>query len=369
MPVVKSDAYGHGLSLVVRALLDDGVRWFGVNSLEEGLAVREVASAARILVLGYVPPQRFARAIGADLDLTITNPEEIPTLDETALGSGRRARVHIKVETGTHRRGVPPEDFGALAEAARRATALDWVGISTHFANIEDTINHAYAEEQLERFREADHALAGLGMRFVIRHTACTAATLLFPETHFDLVRVGIGLYGLWPSRETLLSFRLREKHPVTLRPCMTWKTRIVQLKPVRAGSFVGYGRTYRTTVDSRIAVLPVGYYEGYDRKLSNAAHVLIRDRRAPVRGRVCMNMSLVDVTHIPDVAVGDEVVLLGRQAEETLSADDLAAWAGTINYEIVSRIHPSIPRIAARDPVGAGAAGGSGLPSTGDSV
>ena len=157
---------------------------------------------------------------------------------------------------------------------------------------------------------------------------------------------VGIGLYGLWPSRETLLSLRMSSQTPVDLRPCLSWRTRVTQIKEVAAGEYVGYGCTYRTSVRSRIGVLPIGYHEGYDRRLSNAAHVLVRGQRAPVRGRVCMNMTLVDLTHVSGAVVGDPATLIGASGDETITAEELAGWAGTINYEIVTRIHPSLPRI-----------------------
>lgn len=347
MPVVKSNAYGHGLEVVVRALAREGVGWFGVNSIDEALDVRALSPDARVLVMGYVDPSRFDDALAASLDLTLTNPEEIPVLDRAAGRHGAKARLHAKLETGTHRRGLVASDHAVLSEAFRAARHIEWVGLSTHFANIEDTINHEYAETQIARFREAVEALEAAGVRFAMRHVACTAATLLFPETHMDLARVGIGLYGLWPSRETRLSYRPAGQPSVgvELRPVLTWKTRLTQVKRVPAGAFVGYGCTYKTAAESVIGVLPVGYFEGYDRGLSNAAHTLVRGRRAPVRGRVCMNMTLIDLTHVPGAAVGDEVVLIGTQADETVTADDLGSWAGTINYEIVSRIHPGIPR------------------------
>jgi len=350
MPVVKSNAYGHGHELITRALAAAGTGWFGVNSLDEALRTRRLAPDARILVLGYVAPEAFPEAVEADVDLTLTNPCEIPLLDRAARAAERRGRFHLKVETGTHRRGVPAEEFDQVAEAVRAASPLlCCAGLSTHFANIEDTLDHSYAQEQLRRFRRAEADLAALRLRFETRHTACTAATLLFPDTHFDLARVGIGLYGLWPSRETRLSFRMQARREVELRPCLTWKARITQIKRVPPGSDIGYGRSYRTGSESRIGVLSVGYHEGYDRRLSNVAHTLVGGRRAPVRGRVCMNMTLIDLSHVPQAAVGDEAVLLGRQGKESVSAEDLAGWSGTINYEIVSRIHPDLPRVAAR--------------------
>ena len=159
-------------------------------------------------------------------------------------------------------------------------------------------------------------------------------------------MRLGISLYGLWPSRETLVSSRERQLRPLDLRPVLSWKPRVAQIKQIPRGAFVGYGCTWRATRDTRLAVLPVGYHEGYDRRLSNQGHVLVGGHRAPVRGRVCMNMTLVDVSDVPEVALEDEVVLLGAQGDERISAETLAGWCGTIHYEVVSRIHPSLPRV-----------------------
>ena len=179
-----------------------------------------------------------------------------------------------------------------------------------------------------------------------LRHAACSAASILFTRTHLDLARVGISLYGLWPSRETYVSCLERGKPTLELRPVMTWKSRIAQVRTVPEGSYIGYGCTYRTTRESNIAVLPVGYNEGYDRRLSGVGHVLVRGKRAPVRGRVCMNMTMVDVTDIPDAGLEDEAVLLGRQDDEGISAEQLAGWCGTIPYEVVTRVNPALPRI-----------------------
>ncbi len=219
-------------------------------------------------------------------------------------------------------------------------------GLATHFANIEDTTDHAFAQEQLRRFREGAAALDAQGFRVPLLHTANSAATILFPETQFGMVRTGIAAYGLWPSTETQVSALRMGREDVILRPALTWKTRVAQVKTVPTGAFVGYGCTYKTTHETRLAVLPVGYYDGYDRKLSNTGHVLIRGVRAPVRGRVCMNMIMVDVTDIPGVSLEEEVVLLGAQGEEVVTAEQMAGWIGTINYEVVTRIAEHVPRI-----------------------
>jgi alanine racemase len=228
----------------------------------------------------------------------------------------------------------------------RDARSLRLAGVTTHFANIEDSTNHEFAESQIAAFTRIADAIAAIHPVPFLRHNACSAAVLLFNRTHLDLARVGISLYGLWPSKETYVSCLERGKPSLDLKPVMTWKTRIAQVKQVAEGGYVGYGCAWRATRPTKIAVLPVGYYEGYDRELSGLAHVLVRGKRAPVRGRVCMNMCMVDVTDIPGTELEDEVVLLGRQGDERVTAEQIAVWRGTIAYEIISRIHPSLPRV-----------------------
>lgn len=344
MPVVKSNAYGHGLAEVAPLLAaSDRALWFGVNSLDEGLRLRAMGIRQPVLLLGHVPLSRLAEAAAADLRLTVYNPETI-----RALARIRRkapVRLHLKLETGTNRQGVDLTDALRIAALIRKAPGLELEGCSTHFANIEDTTSPVYPTAQIARYRRILDALRSQGHDPKVNHIACTAAALVFPETRQRLVRLGIGLYGLWPSRETMLSLSERGRK-FALSPVLSWKTRVAQVKSVPAGSYIGYGCTYRTTRRSKIAVLPVGYNEGYDRKLSNTAHVLVRGTRAPIRGRVCMNLCMADVTDIPGVKLEDEVVLLGKQGREHIPAEQLAAWIGTINYEVVTRINPLLPRI-----------------------
>ncbi len=344
MPVVKSNAYGHGLAEVAPLLAAaDRALWFGVNSLDEGLRLRALGIRQPVLLLGHVPLSRLAEAAAADLRLTVYNQESVRAL--LRIKTAGVVRLHLKLETGTNRQGVDLAGALKIAALVSRAPRLELEGCSTHFANIEDTTSPVYPRSQLARYQRIIDALRARGHDPKVNHVACTAAALVFPETRRQLVRLGIGLYGLWPSRETMLSLAERGRK-FALAPALSWKTRIVQVKAVPAGSYVGYGCTYRTTRRTKLAVLPVGYNEGYDRKLSNTAHVLIRGKRAPIRGRVCMNLCMADVTDIPGVKLEDEVVLLGKQGKEHVSAEQLAAWIGTINYEVVTRINPLLPRI-----------------------
>jgi len=300
-------------------------------------------------VLGYVPPADFAPAVEADLELTLYDRAAAEALAVAARRLGRVARVHLKIETGTHRQGLVGEALLDLARSVVGSEGLCLAGLSTHFADIEDTTDHDFARRQLETFLSCSEQVCALaGALAPLRHVACSAAAILFPETHLDMARVGIALYGLWPSRETLVSARERSLADFELEPVLSWKATVAQVKTVPRGAWVGYGRSWRAGRKSEIAVVPVGYYEGYDRSLSGRAHVLCHGSRAPVVGRGCMNMFMIDVTDAGPVQAGDEVVLIGASGGERIRTEDLAGWAGTIHYEIVSRIHPSLPRIAA---------------------
>jgi alanine racemase len=340
--VIKSNAYGHGAALMASLL--PSAEWFAVNSLEEGLELRAGGVTRPILLLGHVPLADLGAAVEADLRLTLYNRETVDRLGVLATPA-HPARVHVKVDTGTSRQGVFPADLEAILRAAQACPGIVIEGLSTHYANIEDTLNHEFAELQIARFEDALSTADRAVGRLPFIHTACTAAALLFPSTHFTMLRSGIGLYGLWPSRETLLAAREKGGTVPEFRPVLSWKTRIVQVKSIPEGSYVGYGCSYRTTRQTVLGVLPAGYADGYDRALGNRAHVLVRGRRAPVIGRVCMNLTMVDLTDVPGARLEDEVVLLGSSGEERISAETMAEWAGTINYEIVTRISPLLPR------------------------
>ncbi|UCF98586.1 MAG: alanine racemase [Spirochaetaceae bacterium] len=341
--VVKANAYGHGVKEMVPLL--PSADWFAVNSLEEGIELRELGEKRPVLILGHVPLAMLEEAVRRKMDLTVYNRETVEALARMDAQVIDPVRLHLKVETGTGRQGILPEQVEGFLERLKTVPGANLVGLSTHFANIEDTLNHDYAQFQLDRFRQVLDVLDRRKLRPEFIHTAATAAAILFEKTHFNLVRAGIGIYGLWPSRETYLSTLLGHRPVPDLRPVLAWKTRLVQIKDLPEGSYIGYGCTYRATRPIRVGVLPVGYADGYDRKLGNSAYVLIRGKRAPVIGRVCMNLTMVDISDIPQAGLEEEVVLLGRNGEERISAEAMAEWAGTINYEIVTRISPCLPR------------------------
>jgi alanine racemase len=338
VPVVKANAYGHGY-LQVAGLLD---KWqfpfIGAHNLEEAQLLREGGIKSSILILGYVPLTDLKNAVEAGFDFVTYNLE---TLQKSVDVASERtpAKCHLKLETGTNRQGVSKEQLPEILKLFAGNKQLQLVGVSTHFANIEDTTDHSYAEFQFKRYAEMKQMIETSGLSVKHYHMASSAASLLFPHTHFNLARVGIALYGLWPSKETYLSYRLSGKQNRILKPVLSWKTLVAQVKDVRKGEYIGYGTTYRATANLRIAVIPIGYFDGYDRQLSNSGHVLINGMRAPIRGRICMDIFMVDVTDIPDVHLESEVVLIGRSGDEVIRAEDVAGWANTINYEIISRI------------------------------
>jgi alanine racemase len=297
------------------------------------------------MVMGYLTPQQITDVMDPDVHVLLSSYQVLEALAARGRALGVSLPVHVKVDTGTHRQGVDPGEVGRLAAAARRA-GLAVAGVATHFANIEDTTDHSYAYLQLERFRGAVAAVQEqVGtVRWV--HAACSAAALLFREADFGMVRVGISLYGHWPSKETHLSWLLEHgRDGVKLAPALAWRARVGQVKEVEAGAPIGYGLTYRPTRVSRIAVLPVGYAEGYPRALSSRSRVLLHGCAAPVVGRVCMNIFMVDVTDIPGVRDGDVATLIGADGNERISVEELAENAGTINYEILARLSPSLSR------------------------
>lgn len=335
LTVVKADGYGHGAVTAARAFLRGGADVLGVHAVAEGLALRDAGIVAPVLVLGPAAADEAAAAAAAGLDVTVPSLDLARQAAAGAAVAGRPLRAHLKVETGVNRQGVVEDELPEVL-AALDAPGVELVGVSSHFADIEDTTDHAFALAQRRRFDAWTERLDAAGRQGLIRHMSCSAAAVLWPGAPAEMMRVGVAAYGVWPSRETLVSARAAGHADLELRPAMTWRVRISQIRHVPAGETVGYGRAWKAPVDSRIAVLPVGYADGYLRALSGRAHVLVGGRRAPLAGRVCMNLCMVDVTHVPGAAAGDDAVLLGAQGDERITAEQMAGWLGTIPYEVL---------------------------------
>lgn len=342
---VKANAYGHGLKEMGRLLVEGGVDWLAVDCLEEALTLRESGVEVPIYIMGYTRLDDLETVVEEGFNFVVYNPETFERLKEVTERTGKLALTHLKLETGTNRQGVMEENLEEIARFYKENDRLELVGAATHFANIEDTTNHDYAQQQFERFERMLGMLADFGLKPKYRHCANSAAVILFPHTHLDFVRPGIANYGMWPSRETFVTSQ-EQKRNIELRPVLEWKTRVAEVKHIPKGSTISYGRTFETKRDSIVAVLPIGYSNGFPRSLSNQAHVLIGGEMAPIAGRVMMNMVVVDVTDIPGVKVEDEVVIIGRQGEKRISAEDVASLEGTINYETTTMISPTTPRV-----------------------
>lgn len=356
MAVVKANGYGHGVEPVSRTALRNGADWLGVALLQEAILLREKGINAPVVILGYTPDEDVEEVVAHDIGQTIFTWEGALAMAAAARRLGKTAKIHIKIDTGMGRIGFPPDK--ETVETVFRIAHLPGVeveGIYTHFAAADET-DKSYTEEQFGRFIWLLKQLAARGVYIRWRHCANSAALLDLQYTHLDLVRPGIVIYGLFPSAEV-------RHDTVRLVPVMSLKARVAFVKDVPTGASISYGRTYVAEKPKRIATIPLGYADGYSRLLSNKGEVLIKGHRAPVVGRVCMDQLMVDVTHIPGVIQGDEVVLLGRQGDEVITAEEIAARLGTINYEIVCMISERVPRLykgAAAQELGEG--GGEGI-------
>jgi alanine racemase len=308
-----------------------------------------------VLVLGVVEPGEAVALAGADVEVVLGDEGWRGWVEPLRAG-GVVLRAHVHVDSGLGREGFTPEQLASGLAGLREADdALPVVGVMTHFADTEDVTEQAYALEQLRQFNlGADEVSRLVGRQGLLRHTAASAPALVLPESRMDVIRVGISAYGLWPSRETRISARVVAGGAQRLEPVLAWRVGVQHLKELPAGSYVGYGCTWRCPYDTRVAVLPVGYYDGYPRAASGRARVLAGGRRCPVLGRVMMNHLIVDVTEA-EVDADTVFTLIGRDGAEEVTADDLAGWAGTINYEIVARLGAHLPRlvVAEGEPLG----------------
>jgi alanine racemase len=341
--VVKANAYGHDLAKTT-SILKNRVDVFAVDNIDEALIIRKIDRFTPVLILGYTTLANIPVAIENNISFVVYNLETIRKI--ISLKSIKPAKIHLKIETGLNRQGIQEKDIQAFLKLIKaHPKALYLEGVYTHYANIEDTLDPSFAKKQLSEFKKALSVVKKAGFCPPLIHTAASAGTLLYPETHFSMVRVGFGIYGWWMSLETRVSL-LALKRNLVLKPVLTWKSIVAQIKYIGIGESVGYGQTWFASRKTKIAIIPVGYSDGYDRRLSNIGRVIIKGHYANVVGRVAMNMIVADITDIKGVSLEDEVALLGNMDGLKVSADEWAKKIGTINYEVVSRINPLLPRI-----------------------
>jgi len=336
MAVVKANAYGHGAVEVSRSAVEAGAEWLGVAFAAEGMALRQAGLKANILVLGYTPPDSAREAIENDLSLTVYDLNIANAYADTARAINRRARLHVKVDTGMGRLGAAHSEAAPLVKKIDVIPGAVAEGLFTHFAAADES-DQTFALEQLRRFLHVVEALGAEDRDPKIVHAANSAAALALPEARFDLVRVGIAMYGLHPSPDV--------PAPSDFVPALEWKSVVAQVKTLPPGTPVSYGREYVTKGSERIAVIPVGYADGFRRFPKNVAQVIVGGRRVPVVGRVCMDQIMANVSEAGNVRVGDEVALIGKQGGARITAEDAAAWWGTINYDVTSGIMARVPR------------------------
>jgi len=351
MAVVKANGYGHGAVEAARTALQNGAAALGVARLHEAVQLREAGLEAPILIFGYSPLESVDTLIDCELTQTVYSARTAAAMAEQADRRGKKIKIHIKVDSGMGRLGLLLADAaGARPEKNAAAACLREVGtisrlaglavegIFTHFATA-DSADKSYANRQLERFLDFLAILRREGLNPPLAHAANSGALIDMPESHLDMVRPGIATYGLYPSAEV-------KKNRVDLMPVMALKSRIIHLKKVPAGFSISYGSTYRTEKNTTIATVPVGYADGLNRLLSSAGHMLVGGQKVPIVGRVCMDLTMLDVGALAGAAIGDEVVVFGKQAHAAITADEIASRINTINYEIVTSITGRVPRV-----------------------
>jgi len=337
MCVIKADGYGHG-ALPLARFLDDRCEYFAVAVLEEALTLRAAGVAKPILLLCYTSPAQYGALLAADVAQTVYSLEQAQALSQAAQEAGKHAKIHIKIDTGMGRVGFA-DTRASIGEIVQTAglLGLELEGVYTHYARA-DEADKTSALAQRSRFAAFTRELADLGVSFPLKH-ACNSAAAMELDGHFDMVRFGIGLYGLYPSEEV-------NRESLPLKPAMSWKTHVAHLKTVPPGTGISYGHTFVTQRETRVATLPVGYADGYPRALSNQGHVIIHGQYAPILGRVCMDQCMADVTDIPGVRMEDEVILLGESGQCRITMEEIGARSASFNYETACRVSQRVPRV-----------------------
>ncbi|KKQ34084.1 MAG: Alanine racemase [Candidatus Nomurabacteria bacterium GW2011_GWB1_37_5] len=338
MAVVKSNAYGHGLVSLSKIMQKLGADYFGVDDIDEALVLRKNGIKKSILVFGYIPEGRINDAITHNISITVSNFETFNKLKKLK----NKIKIHLKVDTGLGRQGFLIDQVHRVIKFIKQNKNIKFEGLYTHFAGIESKKFIQHTKKQITEFNIYRNILKSEGFDPII-HVSPSAGLLLYPEYNFDMVRAGISIYGLWPSKEIEKSALTKR---IKLRPVLSWKSVVCEIKKLPKGNSIGYDRTEILKKNSKVAVIPIGYWHGYRRNLSSFNEVVISGKKAKVLGRVSMDMMVVDITSISKAKVGDEVILIGKSGKQEIKVDDLAKLSGTINYEFVTQINPNITRI-----------------------
>ncbi|MEH7040817.1 alanine racemase [Bacillus pseudomycoides] len=338
MAAVKANGYGHGAVEVAKAAIEAGVNQLAVAFVDEGIELREAGVTVPILVLGYTPVDVAKDAIGYDIMMTVYRIEDLKGINEIAKQLEKKAHIQVKIDTGMSRIGLQEEEVAPFLEELKNMKYIEIEGMFTHYSTA-DEINKIYTNMQTSLFEKAVNAAKEMGIHLPYIHSSNSAGSMELSNTFQNMVRVGIGIYGMYPSKEV-------DHTVVSLQPALSLKSKVAHIKHAKKNRGVSYGNTYVTTGEEWIATVPIGYADGYNRQLSNKGHALINGIRVPVLGRVCMDQLMLDVTKAMPVQVGDEVVFYGRQGEEEISVEEIADTLGTINYEVTCMLDRRIPRV-----------------------
>ena len=337
MVTVKANGYGHGAVEVARAAIGGGATRLAVHRTQEGVQLRQAGIIAPVLLMGYTLPAESERIVQWNLTPTVNSKPQAESLSAAAVTAGKSLPIHVKVDTGMGRYGLLPGEVLDFVRFLSGLPGLALEGLYTHHA-VADLADKTFTSHQFSIYMDVVRRLEAESLAFPLKHVANSATTLDLPEMALDMVRCGIALYGLHPSDEVVPA--------IPLRPALMLKSHVARVRTLSAGASISYGRTYIADKPTRVALIPVGYGDGYHRILSNRGAVLIHGQRASIVGRVCMDQFVVDVSHIPDVELHDEVVLIGRQGEEHIPAEEVARWAETINYEVTTSLLPRVVRV-----------------------
>lgn len=340
LAVVKSNAYGHSLIDFSKEMVTLGADFLGVDSIVEGLALRKENIKTPILVLGYTLPELFIDAIEKNISITLSSFDTISEIKKLEKKTNKKIKIHIKVDTGMCRHGFLLKDLEKVIRGIKKLKNIEVEGLYTHFSTAKDPASPNFTRKQIKEFILWKESFEKEGYT-PICHTSATSGVIVFPEAKFDMVRIGIGLYGIWPSKETEMTF----SNKFNLEPVLSWKTMIGEIKNLPKGSRVGYDGTEILEKETKIAICPVGYWHGFLRDLSCKAKVLVNGKKCKVLGRVCMDIIMIDVSDVEKIKVGDEVVIIGESGKEKITVDDMSSIISGSSYEFLTRINPLIKR------------------------
>lgn len=341
-PCLKTNAYGHGLIEIAKLLVRYKADWFALDSIHEARILRKVGISLPLLVMNYVQKKDLHQVLKLKLRILLDDYQIAKELSRLARKKGKVINVHIKIDTGLARRGIIMSRALDFINKVSRLKNIKIEGLATHFATADEIAKKDYFYQQWQQFHKLLSLLKSKGGFIPVVHCANSAAAILYPQSYFNLVRIGLAIYGYYDSP---VIERICQKKGISFLPTLSFKTKVALIKGIPAHSYVSYGCTFRTKRKTKIAILPVGYYDGLDRKLGNKGWVLIKGKKAKILGRVCMNMTIVDITHLDDVRPEEEVVIIGQQGKENISLENIANLTDTVNYEVCSRLRESIPR------------------------